>query len=272
MYVVGGKNDTGHQSEVYAYDTVARTWTEVAPLPGAAVENPAIASVGGKLYAFGGSTAPFSGAVSNAASFDPATGAWTSLPPMPTARGGAGAAVVDGKIYVVGGMDASGTSLATVEIFDPATGSWSPGPSLTTRRDNPGVAALDGQVYVVGGRARNADGSSDVVQMNTMEILNPATGVWTAGPSMPTARRSLGVGTADGKLQVMGGEQSSDGSAFAANEEYDPVTNSWRPIVPLIQGRHGMAVATINDQVHAVGGAMVTGSAWSFTHTVFQYD
>jgi N-acetylneuraminic acid mutarotase len=34
-------------------------------------------------------------------------------------------AVVDGKLYVVGGMDDTRTALSSVECFDPSTGQWS---------------------------------------------------------------------------------------------------------------------------------------------------
>ena len=76
------------RSTLFPYTTLFRS-----DLPGAAVENPAVVDFGGKLYSFGGSTAPFSGAVDNAFVFDPATNSWTTLPSMPTARGGANAEV-----------------------------------------------------------------------------------------------------------------------------------------------------------------------------------
>src|SRR5207244_10838887 len=68
---------------------------------------------------------------------DPATDGWRELAPMPTPRGGGVAAVVGGKIYVIGGAgptpDASAPtirprqpqrSLGTVEEYDPATNKW----------------------------------------------------------------------------------------------------------------------------------------------------
>src|ERR671915_583366 len=62
LYVVGGKTSAGHQSKMYVYDPTTETWTVGRDLPGAAVENPSLVALDGKLYAFGGSTAPFSGA------------------------------------------------------------------------------------------------------------------------------------------------------------------------------------------------------------------
>jgi len=47
-------------------------------------------------------------------------GTWTSGAPLPTARQGASAATIGGKIFVIGGYSISGC-MNTVEIFDPGT-------------------------------------------------------------------------------------------------------------------------------------------------------
>src|SRR5215831_16445443 len=64
-----------------------------------------------------------------AASFLPARGQstlarWSPLAPMPTARQEISVSVVDGKVIVIGGYDASGQSTATVEVYDPSVDKW----------------------------------------------------------------------------------------------------------------------------------------------------
>ena len=56
--------------------------------------------------------------------FDPATGAWQTMPNMPTPRGGVAAAFVDGRIVAAGGEEPTRV-LPTVEAYDIATGTWS---------------------------------------------------------------------------------------------------------------------------------------------------
>src|SRR5215210_6039098 len=73
LYVVAGKSASGYRSKMDIYDPATDSWTTGPSLPGPAVENPATAKLNGKLYVFGGSTGPFSGAVTNAAVFDPVT-------------------------------------------------------------------------------------------------------------------------------------------------------------------------------------------------------
>ncbi|MEO0838853.1 MAG: kelch repeat-containing protein [Cyanobacteria bacterium J06643_5] len=271
LYMVGGKTSGGHISNVYVYepgdpfDSADDIWSNAPDLPGAAVENPAVVDFGGKLYSFGGSTAPFSGAVDNAFVFDPATNSWTPLPSMPTARGGANAEVLDGKIYVVGGLANDGSSVDTVEVFDPVTGTWSTQASLQTRRDNPGAAVVNDLLYVFGGRTRNTDGTTIDGALSTMEIFDPSASQWTFGAPMPNGRRTMSVGTLNDKIQVIGGEGNTSQSF---HEEYNPATGAWRSlseneIGSTSFGTHGSAFGTIGDVNYVIAGGPAPGSAFT---------
>lgn len=273
MYVVGGKNSNGHLTSLWIYNASTNSWSQGANLPGVGVENAAVVAHNGQLYVFGGSTEPFSGAVSNAAVYNPGSNSWTSLPNMPTARGGATAQVINGVIYVAGGMNGSGASLATVEAYTPASGTWQTVTPLQTRRDNPGSAVLNNELYVFGGRIRNADGSTIDPTLVSMEKYSPATGTWTGQTPMPTGRRAMAVGTANGRIQVIGGEQNPDSPSgvFEQNEEYDPATQTWRSLVKIPSPRHGPASATINNSVHVVGGGLSTGTTFSTLHEVLSF-
>lgn len=263
LYVVAGKTNTGHVSSLYIYDPVADNWNQGAAMPGAAVENPAVAELNGLLYAFGGSTAPFSGAVANAAVYNPATDTWTSLSPMPTARGGASAKAIGDLIYVVGGMDQTGASVDVTEVYDPVTDTWSVVASMGTRRDNPGSAVFDDKLYVFGGRTRNSDGTTVNGTLDTVEMYDPQTDSWISKTSMPTGRRTMVVGLLNGRAQLMGGEITTSGEAFGQNEEYDPLTDTWNILTPMTTPRHGAAGGTIGNHIYVAGGGPTGGSSFS---------
>jgi large repetitive protein len=277
LYLVAGEADSGHLSSLRIYDPATDSWSSGPPLPGPAVENPAVAADGGKLYVFGGSTHSFSGAVQNAAIFDPATGAWTSLPQMATARSGAMAKAIGGKVYVAGGMGVDGASLASVEVFDPAAGSgagaWSSAAAMSTRRDNSGSAVLGGKLYVFGGSTRNSDGSYVDRTLDAVEMYDPGTDSWTDRAPMPTGRQSVIVGTLNGRAQVMGGEVNPNPpGTFAANEEYDPVTDSWRGLHSMPTPRHGAAAGTIGDVTYVVGGGPEGLTSFSGMNEAFSFE
>jgi glucose/arabinose dehydrogenase/N-acetylneuraminic acid mutarotase len=269
LYVVAGKTSTGPQNTVYVYDPVANSWSTAAPLPGPAVENPAAVSFNGQLYVFGGSTTAFAGAVGNAAVYNPATNAWTTRAAMPTPRGGPGAQVVGSLIYVVGGMNGSGSSVSTVEAYNPATNTWSARPAMASRRDNPMTASVGGKLYVFGGRIRESDGTTTNGTLNTVEMFDPAVGSWAARAPMPTGRRTGVAGIINGRVLVMGGEVTATGGTFVANEEYNPATNTWRTLAPMPIGRHGAAAGVINGVMHVVAGGSTGGSSFTNIHHTF---
>ena len=98
------------------------------------------------VYTVGGHTNDYEGLLSYLTSverYDPATNAWETMAPMPTARRSFGVAVLDGKLYVVGGeMPWDARLLKVVERFDPATNTWEELAPMATLRTNPGVAVL----------------------------------------------------------------------------------------------------------------------------------
>ena len=91
---------------------------------------------------------------------------------MPGARGAAGAAIVGGKLYVVGGVGPNGLARRAFAL-DLKTGRWAsiPGP---TPREHLAVTAAAGKVYAVAGRLAGID-----TNLRAFESYSPATKRWT---------------------------------------------------------------------------------------------
>jgi N-acetylneuraminic acid mutarotase len=127
FYIVGGRTNgptDGLQSRVDAYDPVAKTWSQKAPMPrarggiGGGVIDGVILVVGGE----GNDPAVNPNRVfPDTDAYDIATNTWRTLAPMLTPRHGTGAAAVDGKLYVPGGATAQGggAAVAILEAFTP---------------------------------------------------------------------------------------------------------------------------------------------------------
>ena len=153
LYAVGGATaapDFIALDTVEVYDPATDSWTIKQHLntPRGA---PAVAAVNGKIYAIGGQKEEH-GAIDTVEEFDPAANAWTTKPSkMPHPRLQSAAAIVDDKIYVMGG-EADGI-ISTVDVYDPALDTWTTVASLPTARKLLGAAVVDNTIYAVGGAA-----------------------------------------------------------------------------------------------------------------------
>ena len=87
-------------------------------------------------------------------------------------------AVLDGKLYAVGGYGAG--ALSSVERYDPATNAWEAVAPMATARCHLAVAVLDGKVYAVGGFSGG--------DLSSVERYDPATNAWQVVAPMATAR------------------------------------------------------------------------------------
>ena len=119
------------------------------------------------------------------------------------------------------------------------------GPDLTQRGRDHGASEGQGQrrdqldplragrkLYVFGGRIRNADATTVNGTLNTTEMYAPDTDTWVPRAPMPTGRRSIGDREPRWPGAMMGGERRRASETFPDNEEYEPVTDSWRILAP----------------------------------------
>lgn len=170
------------------------------------------AVVFGRLYAIGGDI-PWVGRTNQVDAWDPYIGIWAGpwshvVSPMPTARSGAAAGVIDNVIYVVGGMNPAGAVLNTVEAYDPKTNVWSAKAPMPTARYHLRAAVVEGVLYAIGGSLSDQYPDSDIV-----EAYDPETDTWATVAPMPTARRLMAVGVVGGKIYVAGGTlKAADGT------------------------------------------------------------
>ncbi|NRB42193.1 MAG: PQQ-dependent sugar dehydrogenase [Pseudomonadales bacterium] len=261
MYVVGGKTVAGHVNNSYIYDLTDDSWTQFADKPGAAVENAAMVYHNNRLYVFGGSTAAFSGAVAESWYYDLGSNVWVALPDMPNAVGGVSAEVINGKIYVAGGMNGSGVSVNTLQVFDTIMEQWSFGPNMSEFRDNPGTVVVEGQLYILGGRHRDVSGLSIVDGHTSVEIFNPVDNSWSFGAAMPRGRRTFVVGSMSEKIQIIGGEVN--GEIPQEIDEFDPVTGVWTTKGTAPSPKHGAAFHTVGKKIIVSGGGAVSGASFT---------
>ncbi len=83
------------------------------------------------------------------------------------------AAVVNGKIYAIGGLKDVTDRLSTVEEYDPVADSWTTKQPMPTPRYWLAAAQAIGRIYAIGGYDVNN------VRLNTVEEYDPTTDTWS---------------------------------------------------------------------------------------------
>ena len=106
---------------------------------------------------------------------------WQPGPPMPTPRSEVHAALLDGCVYVAGGIAANLTS-AAFECLDLAKQSWRRLAALPTEVHHAPIAALGGKLWLSGGYISISFGFNDPVLWR----YDPAANIWSATGSTTT--------------------------------------------------------------------------------------
>jgi hypothetical protein len=168
---------------------------------------------------------------------------WETMASMPTARQGPGLAVVNGKIYAIGGYN--GRILNINEMYDPATNTWITKKSMPTLRSF-ATAVFHNKIYCIGG----ADGLN--------EVYDPATDTWETKQPMPTPRSALSASVVNDKIYFIGGfVPSSIGlptpERSNLNEMYDPVTDSWTTMAPLPTAVAYTISTVVDNKIYVLG-------------------
>ena len=147
-----------------------------------------------------------------------------------------GVAVLDGKLYAVGGRNDDEDALSSVERYDPATNAWEAVAPLAAARGFLDVAVLDGKLYAVGGY-NDDDGS-----LSSVERYDPAVDAWEAVAPLTLARFGARVAALEGKLYAVGGRidnEEDDEAEVDSNsvERFDPASNAWEEVAPMATAR-----------------------------------
>ena len=216
LFVVGGYSGGRVQwtplETVYEFVGERGVWEARAPMP-TPRGGLAVAVLGGRLHALGGSAAR----VTNAHEiYDPATNRWTAANAMPTARDHLAAVGFQGRVWALGGRASfMGEQYGNVEIYDSATDSWRTGPALPTARGGLTAAALPDRIFVFGGEAPLRIFSAN-------EMYEVAGNRWIAKEPMPTPRHGIGAAVIGTRIYVPAGGTEPGLAASAVNEMYTP--------------------------------------------------
>ena len=218
----------------------------VAPVASGPAQQPRSGFGGRLMYMIGGSTTNSGDThISTTEIYDTKTNTWAAGTPMPTTRQNTAAAVLGGKIFVLGGYP----STASVVALDTRMGTWAAVAPMARARMALVAAASGGKLYAIGGSSHGGE------PLSSVEAFDPLTGAWAEVASLPIPRVHAGAAVLEGKIYVIGGRESTTAqSVLGSVEVYDPTTTTWAAVTPLGTRRSGHAVAALSGKIYVAGG------------------
>ncbi|WP_103887177.1 Kelch repeat-containing protein [Actinacidiphila yanglinensis] len=209
-------NGEGDSNDLYVLDPGAGTWKQLADATDAR-EAPGHGFIGDRLYVAGGWSGPAEDPDPKLEVYDTATGTWSTGASDPHPHAGAGSAVLDGKLYLVGGCDVE-CGVSDVNVYDPATDSWGQAADYPEPVSWVSCAAVDGRLYC-GGGATNAGNIAHTY------VYDPSSRTWSRLADMPVPLWGSAYAAANGLLVVAGGvnDDALTNQSFA----YDPQKDTW---------------------------------------------
>lgn len=127
---------------------------------------------------------------------------WERAAPAPSARNSAAGAVIDGRLYVVGGRTVDGGNVAATHVYDAAEDRWRTAAPMPQAQGGLAAAALDGRLFAFGGEFFGAGGGGVYAEAWQYDAARDR---WAPVAPMPTPRHGLGAVTLDGAIHVIGG-------------------------------------------------------------------
>lgn len=221
LYRAGGftaHNDEGDEHDLRSIADVVRfhpetgRWESLAGLPEPRSSHDAVV-IGNELYVVGGwrlgGEKPVWHETAWMADLSNDEIAWTRLPDPPFQRRALSLGHLDGKLYVIGGMQPKGGPTTRVDVFDPDSGEWSQGPSmidtLADAERGKGMEGFGASAYTLGGRLIVSTYNGNV------QVLETADGEWKIAAQLKDDRFFHRMLPYENRLLLVGGASMRSG-------------------------------------------------------------
>ena len=208
------------------------------------------------------------------------TSPWKKAAPFPEPDEELYGVALNGKMYVIGGWDDGKAGGVNYE-YNPTTDKWTKKQPMPRPAHHAALAAANGKIYVMGGFVVPKDTAIPVggawEPIDNAWEYDPAADTWKSLAPLPGKRGSALAAEVGGKIYVIGGATTADGSkeafftffgpskVLATNDVYDPATNKWQSRTPMSVARNHAFGNAVNGKIYVIGGR--TGHAFILSAT-----
>jgi hypothetical protein len=229
IWVIGSFKNNSYPSEsptenIWIFDPANQEWIQGPAIPTSRQRgSTGLVEYNDKFYIVGGNTNGHNGGyVAWFDEYDPATGIWTILEDAPRARDHFHAAIIDDKIYAVGGRLSGGVGgtfkpvISEVDVYDLSLKSWTTLPSgsnLPSPRGAPAVVNFNNKILVIGGEVQDEliynVSTTDAVKVT--EEFDPSTGNWVRKADLNSERHGTQALVSGNGVFIIGGSPNLAG-------------------------------------------------------------
>ena len=213
----GGNSSTQGSTNAEVYDPATNSWLTLASAPiGIGLGGSAFA-IGNVIFIVTGEFYEQSGyrRTVEVLSYTPSTDTWATLQSFTRTNsnfdraGGSSAAVLNGKIYLIGGV----LDPNKVDRYDPATNQWNQVASTSIGRYSTYLYVAGGKLFAIGGTYGSHDPLKNLWD-DRIEIYDPSDNTWGVSVNVPATSFSyyMSFDSWNGKIYFTQPQYSGDGA------------------------------------------------------------
>lgn len=247
------------------------TWRSLSDPPFDPRYYSSITTIGDKIYVYCGygNTSNPDPNLFDLWEYTPSTGLWVEKSTTnATIRYGHGGVAIDGKLYILDGVENKNFYSQRIEKYDPSTDEWSYETNTLLTKYGATYAVLDGEIYIFGG----ANGAGDGQRHRKFWKYSPITNSITELSNFGLIRDNLVSVAINGKIYVFGGRGITN-SLFNDLWEYTPSTDSWVQKTSGATYRQGHNAVALNNKMYVFSGFGFNNTAYNGTlNDLWEYD
>ncbi len=262
IYSFGGGGDDFKSLDLSeVYDPKTDQWSPLAPMP--TLRSGALAAtLGDVIYVMGGGFKKTDGRfkfLTTVEAYFPKEDRWETQPGLLQPHDYPASAIVDGRIYIIGGHHPDATeggpqtdpAFSFTECWNASSDSWQAVADMPTPRFAASAIAMNNQLWVLGGVAASPEGFHEY---DLIEIYDPKTSSWTRSPlTLPSSSAGQGAVVFKNRLYIFGGFREGIGICKHGSV-LDFENKCWSALPDMPLDRAAMGVAVVDDMIYLIGG------------------
>ncbi|KAK6167195.1 hypothetical protein SNE40_021287 [Patella caerulea] len=245
---------------VYQFDQLEAAWTCKTRLLVARSQF-TLTVVDGLIFAIGGQDG--TEILRSVEKYDPNTNVWTMAAQLSQPLRFMSSVSYRGHLYVFGGENTTDFSRCAYK-YDPASDTWTSLPNMKTPRVLAGSVVYKDKIYVIGGNSAISDKWIKEYLpehcVSSVEIYDPATNEWSAGPELPNALCGAGIVKYSNTILIVGGEDDKSwmaGFCWLRQDEQGQEMWAEGQELPTVMSTFGCIVANMPHDILKQKDAMI---------------